>query len=353
MKKAGVIVVILFAVVILGTSCKRTTEEKQVTEESEPQEENIRLSVWNVYWDNKRIEKEIESLEGAVQEICYFAAYFNSENAPFVPEEVTKTLESMKGTFKEKEYIHYLTFVNDKIEKDGSSSLKDTSLLYELLSDETRCDSHIKDIIKLTAEGGYDGIEIDYEAIKKDEKLWEYFIVFCKKLYEEAKDRGLRMRVVLEPSAPVSDFEFPQGPDYVMMCYNLYGSGTEPGPKADKEFILEMVEKMELLPGNKYFAFAAGGFDWGSDGKVDSLTEAGASELLSLYEAEASRDRDSQCMVFEYTDQDGLEHEVWFADGVTLKYWMEVVKEKGDWNFSLWRLGGNDRSSLQELSINN
>ena len=31
--------------------------------------------------------------------------------------------------------------------------------------------------------------------------------------------------------------EFSAGASYVVMCYNLHGNGTEPGPKADPENI--------------------------------------------------------------------------------------------------------------------
>ena len=31
--------------------------------------------------------------------------------------------------------------------------------------------------------------------------------------------------------------EFSEGASYVVMCYNLYGNGTEPGPKEDPENI--------------------------------------------------------------------------------------------------------------------
>ena len=32
-------------------------------------------------------------------------------------------------------------------------------------------------------------------------------------------------------------FSFSAGASYVVMCYNLHGNGTEPGPKADSENI--------------------------------------------------------------------------------------------------------------------
>ena len=41
---------------------------------------------------------------------------------------------------------------------------------------------------------------------------------------------GKKMNIYDEP-------EFSVGASYVVMCYNLYGNDTEPGPKADLENI--------------------------------------------------------------------------------------------------------------------
>ncbi len=39
------------------------------------------------------------------------------------------------------------------------------------------------------------------------------------------------------------------------MCYNLYGNGTEPGPKADWDFLREIHEKFRDLS-NVSYAFS-------------------------------------------------------------------------------------------------
>lgn len=241
------------------------------------------------------------------------------------------------------DYDHYLTFVNDKMNSDGSSSLKDKALLKELLSKGTNRKQHIEDIVELTQKGQFDGIEVDYEAIKDDLELWDSFVLFIQELYAVAQDKDLKVRVLFEPSAPLEALDLPTGPEYVMMCYNLFGIGTDPGPKANKNFIIKMVQKMKTIQSPTTFALATGGFDW-QDDTVVALTEVQAEELRISYDEEAYRDENSQYLVFNYTDESGQEHEVWYADSVTLDFLMNVASQEGAESFALWRLGGNNHS---------
>lgn len=137
----------------------------------------------------------------------------------------------------------YLTFVNDLLKKEGGSSLKDRDLLYYLLSSKESREEHMRDILEMTEQGGFDGVEIDYEAMKKDMELWRLFTSFVNELYGKTSEKKLKLRVILEPGAPVEELGFVKGPEYVFMCYNLYGYGTEPGPKADESFLISMAAK--------------------------------------------------------------------------------------------------------------
>lgn len=315
--------------------------------------ENIKdkayLSVWNVYWDIENVHDEIALLQGAAKEICYFAAYFDSNHTVFIPEGTNRIFSSISNHLDRKEYSHYLTIVNDKINTDGTVSLKDTDLLYELFKDEKRMEEHVEEIVTLAVKNGYDGVEIDYERIQKDRKLWNLFIDFCQKLYFRLEENGMKMRVILEPSASLQGLTFPVGPDYVMMCYNLHGKHSVPGPKADKGFLLDLVEKMADIKGTKYFAFATGGFDWDDQGGVSAITEKAAQEILEKYDITPIRDDKSQSLTFQYMDEDHVNHEVWFADATTLLFWMDIVKSTGNNRFSLWRLNGNREESLYKI----
>ncbi|WP_313134896.1 glycosyl hydrolase family 18 protein [Anaerocolumna sp.] len=341
---------LLICIIITGCSNKggspkdkeETKKDHQDTVDEKKESFEGKFSVWTTYWDTKTIDNEIGSLQEYIDSICYFAAYFKEDKGPFIPEKVTDTYGSIQTDFKSLAFKSYLTFVNDLLLEDGSSSLKDTELLYTLLSSEEVRSNHINEILQMTMQGGFDGIEIDYEGMKKDIALWNLYVQFVNELYQAAVGEDILVRIILEPGIPVEEhFDFPDGPEYVMMCYNLYGYGTKPGPKADKEFLLEMVNKMEKLPGKVNFAVATGGFDFAKDGKVVQVTGQEAVQLIEEYSTTPIRDEKSKSMVFSYIDDRGISHEVWFADKETIQYWFDVIKEAGDYELSLWRIGGN------------
>ncbi len=217
-----------------------------------------------------------------------------------------------------------------------------------MLSSEEARKEHADTILSMVRQGGYDGIEIDYEAIKKDDILWGYFISFIKRLYTQASEENIRVRIVLEPGVPIENLTLPAGPEYVLMCYNLYGYGTGPGPKADKKFLLKMIDKMKGISGKVGFAVATGGFDFYDGNQAEQITEEGALKLIEENKAVPERDEDSYSMVFTYKDREGRLHEVWYADETTIKAWSDIIKESGNYGISLWRMGGNVITDIQD-----
>jgi spore germination protein YaaH len=300
--------------------------------------EPTEISAWLAYWDLDAGEKDLKKAENNLKQLSYFDAYFDKSDHFFIPKELSDKksgLEKRKG-----KYETYLTFVNDKQNLDGSVVLKDIEVLRRLFSDDASMEKHIDEIVALTLQGGYDGIEIDYERIWTDEKIEQYFLRFADKLYVKAQKNNLKLRLVLEPSTPFSSAEFPKGPEYVVMLYNLYGLHSDPGPKANKEFIQKTLTRMKVLSGKKSVAFSTGGCVWGDNGEKRFLTEVEAKTLAVTYDVETKRDDESQCVVFDYKDR-GVSYQVWYADVKTLNYWIAIAKEQGINNISLWRFGGN------------
>lgn len=293
------------------------------------------LSAWVAYWD-LNLDNEIKSLNKSLKNISYFSANFDSNSNLVLPNE----LVSYYNKTKSNNYTKYITIVNDKEISSGNYSQKDVQLLKNLLSNPESRSSHIEKIIDLAVNHGFDGIEIDYEKIKKDMNLWNGYMMFINELYQKCEDKGLKLRIVLEPDIPSRKLDFPGGPTYVIMCYNLHGSFSGPGGKASPEFIRSLIENMSRIPGEKEFAIATGGFSWDSNGKVNSITEAEAVSLLKKSNVEVKRDDESQCLFFSYKDENNINHEIWYADKITLKSWMNVITEKG-YDISIWRLGGN------------
>lgn len=296
------------------------------------------LSAWITSWDFDMGEKELKKIEDKVEKVSFFGAYFNAQDQLFIPAEFAEKISAMKT--ENDHYETYLTFVNDKENEDGSVIFKDIDVLKRIFSTEESMEQHVDDIIALALQGGYDGIEMDYERVWRDEALEKNFLRFFSKLYEKALQHHMKVRLVLEPGVIFSEDKFIEGPEYVVMLYNLYGVHSGPGPKADRKFIEKTIDKMAVLPDKKAVAFSTGGCKWGSNGEKKFLTEAEAVALAEKYRVKPKRDKDSQCMVFSYQDQD-VQYDVWYADYKTLNYWVSIAKDKGIYQSSIWRLGGN------------
>lgn len=300
----------------------------------------IKISTWVTYWDlpSKTFS---ENMPGDIKNVSYFAANFNENNELVVPDK----LKDFYNNTKDYNFKKYLTIVNDVIKSDGSSIQKDTEVLKMILYDKSSRENNINQIVNLAIQYGFDGIEIDYERLKKDMTLWENFIPFINELYSKASEKGLDLRVVLEPNIPFENLNFEKGPTYVMMCYNLHGGFSDPGEKANPEFIISLIEGMNKYDVKKDFALATGGFDWpegvsdstDGNGKVKSVTENEAKSLIREYNAEAIRDEESKYLYFKYKDEDNINYEVWYADNETLNYLASFILKEG-YDVSLWRV---------------
>lgn len=351
--RRNTIILVILILLLTCTACSYQSpemreDEKKMNNDSENSALELEFSAWLAYWDTERVELEVESGAPLLDNLMHFAAYFDKDGDVFVPENTSNMHKRLNELYGEGKFTDYLTIVNDKKNEEGPSSLKDTSLLYDLVGSDDQILVHVNELIQLTLDHGYDGLEIDYEAIRGDVELWTHFSKFVRELWNQASEHDIELRIVLEPNAPIGTIDFPNGPEYIMMCYNLYGLNTIPGPKADRDFILKMIDKMELLESPIGFAFATGGFDWTED-KAQSITEIEANDLIRKYSSETRRDDDSKALYFSYIEENGTHHVVWFADELTIAYWMSIPISRGHGHISLWRVGGNELQSLRSL----
>ena len=299
---------------------------------------DLSRSAWIAYWDLNSGEKDLARLGKKVGKLVYFAAFFDELDRLFVPQQL---LDVKNEHLRKKHHaVSYLSFVNDKKNLSGSVVLKDTELLKRVLATDDLIDKHIADIIGLALKGEYDGIEIDYERVWKDEVVSRQFVKFINRIALKARENNLKLRIVLEPNSPFDSNQFVKGPEYVIMFYNLFGTHSGPGPKANKEFIDKLLGRIAELPGEKTAAFSLGGCIWGSDGKKQYITEQEAITYAKAYDATPRRDEASQSLYFQY-ENDNVTYHIWYADATTVNYWRNLAKAKGITNIALWRLGGN------------
>ena len=306
---------------------------------------DVTLGAWVADWDMASGMAEREKMGGKLSSLSYFAAVFENDGRLSVPKEIPQAKgKAAKVAGQET----YLTIVNDWKNDKGKLVEKDTVILGKVLHDKETRAAHIEEILALAQQGGYDGIEIDYERVGKEKPLMTKYIAFLYEMQEAAAAKGIKLRSILEPGMDYG-LGFPEGPEYVVMFYNLYGTHSGPGPKADGAFIEKTIGRMQALPGKKAAAFATGGCVWEKFGLLRRerksskfLTEGEAVALQKKYKAKPERDKESAALSFDYEDKkDGKTYEVWYADSETLKAWITLAADKGIPSVMIWRLGDN------------
>lgn len=306
-------------------------------------------NAWVAYWDYGDAEEEMGELSPALRSVSLFEVFYDGQQRLWLPEGFAEMCVAVEEAIPP-DVAQYVSIVNDWQREDGNIAQKDGSLVGSLMDSKDKATGHAEEIIALAQELDVSGIEMDYEGLGRDAGLWRQYTAFLHILAEAAEEAGLSVRVVLEPSAPFDMLELPEAAEYVVMCYNLFGSHSGPGPKATPAFLQELVGLAAVLPGDETHAVATGGFDWGGEKGVESLTERQAVERSWLHGTTPVRDADSGCLRYSYSDEQGTAHEVWYADAQTLRLWTESIHQatgRQD-TVSLWRLGGNE--TLAELA---
>ena len=259
----------------------------------------LAYGAWAAYWDETNGAAEIDAAGGALTDVIAFAAIFGANGEPFLLPEaarLTQTLTILYGAT----HTVYLSVVNDVETAEEQYENKSTSILWRVLGTDEAVDAHIDALMNVLSESGAEGLEIDYEAIRTDTALWQRYVYFLTKLYARTSAEGVPLRAVLEWNA-AQYATFPKGPQYSVMCYNLYGSHSGPGPKADRAFLKNTFLLCRSLPGDTAMAFATGGYDWGADGSVSARTQIEAEKIIDSYGVAAEdvqRDADSGALYF-------------------------------------------------------
>ena len=311
-------------------------------------------NAWVAYWDFDRGLKEAVKIQSQLNSVSYFAAVFDGNGKPMTMGHPHKLIGQKFVRYKAS-VSKYLTVVND-VYKDihnpqGESIVKDTQVLLKLFETDAAIRDHVADLFSVVRKNRFEGLEIDYENIWKDPLVAQKFMRFLEILIPMAEEEKIPLRIILEPGFseveasadfPLPGFEFPEGPEYVVMCYNLFGTHSRlAGPKANTGFLDRMLVKVSRLPRPHSVALASGGCVWQEGRRPYFVTEQEALALQKKLKAPLRRDPFSNAQYFTGKTAEGKTTECWFADAKTIIAWKRQALDFGVDGISLWRLGGN------------
>ncbi|QVK18560.1 glycoside hydrolase family 18 protein [Mycoplasmatota bacterium] len=224
-----------------------------------------------------------------------------------------------------------------------------------ILNDEALQDKLLDNIIKTAKELGFKDIHFDMEFLPPEEK--DNYLKFLRKAKQRLSEEGFLMSVALAPKisgeqkGPWYEAHDYQGigeiADFVIpMTYEWGYSGGPPRAVSPIDEVTKVVDyAVSVIPPSKILLGQnLYGYDWtlpyvpgGEYAKAISPQQA--IELAKTYQVPIEYDIKSQAPYFNYTDEEGKEHTVWFEDARSIQAKFDLVKKYGLRGVSYWKLG--------------
>ena len=231
----------------------------------------------------------------------------------------------------------------------------DTQLAHTILSNETIQQNLINNVISTMTNKGYFGLNIDFERIAPtDRQLYNNFL---RRITTQLHNNNFVVSTALAPkTTDVTTGAWHGAHDYrthgeivdfvILMTYEWGWSGGPPMAVAPINEVRKVLNyAVSVIPRNKIMVGAPlYGYDWslpytpgGEWARRISPDEA--VRLAANVGAEIQFDETAQSPHFNYRDENGVEHVVWFEDARSMKAKNEMVANMRLKGISYWVLG--------------
>jgi spore germination protein len=222
-----------------------------------------------------------------------------------------------------------------------------------LLNDPLARRAHAASILQLVVDGGYDGIDIDYEHLPVSARDgYSAFVTDVGKYLHHAS-----RKLVVSVPPKLSDEGRPtwvRAWDYRaigrvadrvrIMAYNLHADDTGPGPMAPVPWLHRVARyaATTIDPGKVELGAPLFGYDWPeAEGVPRSLTYSKVRELSRRINASHQWSPTDGMPWFAY-EAEGVSHVVWYANAATVDNALVVAKAHHLAGIALWPLGDED-----------
>lgn len=228
-----------------------------------------------------------------------------------------------------------------------------TELLTTILSSEELQNRLLNEALAIMDQKGYLGLDLDFEYVGAENR--ERYNQFLRKASARLKERGYYLSTALAPkiSGEQTGVLY-EGHDYpaqgqivdftFIMTYEWGWSGGPPMAVAPINQVRRVMNyAVSTIPRNKLMmGIPLYGYDWTLPFEPGTFARGiGPQEAIRLaarYGVDIEYDPVAQSPHFNYVDEQGREHEVWFEDARSIQAKFNLVKELGIRGFFYWVL---------------
>lgn len=224
-----------------------------------------------------------------------------------------------------------------------------------ILTNETAQNTLLNQIVETAKQIGYNDVHFDFEFLRGEDR--ERYNQFLRKAVERLHQEGLLVSTALAPKTRRDQpGQWYEAHDYrahgeivdfvVLMTYEWGYSGGPPmavspiGPVRDViEYALTEMPANKIMMGQNLY-----GYDWtlpyvpGGEFAA-AISPNRAVQLAYSENVPIQYDVEAQAPFFEYVDDSGKEHIVWFEDARSIQAKFNLIKELGLRGISYWKLG--------------
>ncbi|MFT0801467.1 glycosyl hydrolase family 18 protein [Bacillus swezeyi] len=208
----------------------------------------------------------------------------------------------------------------------------DGDLASRVITDETSRKHLTDQLVSLAKEHGYDGINIDFEAVlPEDRAAYSSFIQYVSESLEREQIQTMVSVPAKSADDPEDDWSWPydyarigQDADYVqVMTYDEHGSWSDPGSVASMDWIKSSLKfaVREISAGKVIMGIPSYGYDWDlTDQENNALKQWNEIQTLKNETgAKPAYDAQTASMTFSYVDQVRHRHVVWYENEDTVE----------------------------------
>lgn len=230
----------------------------------------------------------------------------------------------------------------------------DSALGLALLRDEAAQERLTQAIIDNMRAKNYQGLDVDFEFIGAEGAL--LYAQFVSRLRERLSPLGYEVVVALAPKVSSEQRgSLYEGHDYealgaaadgvLLMTYEwgyTYGPPLAVAPIPSVRRVLDYA--VTVIPREKIFmGIPAYGYDWPLPyergvTRAESVSNVQAVARAAQYGAEIQYDAVAEAPFFNYTDENGVVHEVWFEDARSIAAKLDLIREYGFRGAGYWNL---------------
>lgn len=224
-------------------------------------------------------------------------------------------------------------------------------LTHQMLNQPSARNNLVNHIDQIVTNKGYAGVNIDFEQTLAADR--DLFTGFLRELRDRLKPKGKLLTVAVPPKTN-DNIPWLRGYDYggigsvvdliFIMAYDWHHGASEPGPVAPINEVRQTLQfAIDRIPRNKILlGLPLYGYNWTLpyvEGTIyPGISNQNAVQLAMNYQVPIHYSEKDQSPYFQYVDDQGIQHVVWFEDARSMSVKSLLIREFKIEGAGVWQL---------------